>query len=145
MALKMILAINFIPERIKQLKFLALLTKSQIRIVTENDMDKTVGELLGFTKEEIENISALKKQAEKEDIPENQELTTAMKVTKEAIILCGFDSSALNVLLNGIRRGPLKNIPLKAGVTPNNISWNIYTILQEISKEHDYFEEQKKK
>ena len=68
-----------------------------------------------------------------------------MKVTKEAIILCGFDSSALNVLLNGIRRGPLKSIPLKAGVTPNNISWNIYTILQEISKEHDYFEAQKKK
>ncbi|MGE1062408.1 DUF3783 domain-containing protein [Megasphaera paucivorans] len=145
MALKMILAINFIPERIKQLKLLALLTKSQIRIVTENDMDKTVGELLGFTEEEIENISALKKQEEKKDIPENQELMAAMEVTKEAIILCGFDSSALNVLLNGIRRGPLKNIPLKAGVTPNNISWNIYTILQEISKEHDYFEAQKKR
>ena len=80
MALKMILAINFMPERIKQLKLLALLTKSQIRIVTENDMDKTVGELLGFTEEEIENISALKKQADKEEIPENQEITTTMLI-----------------------------------------------------------------
>ena len=42
-------------------------------------------------------------------------------------------------LLDSIRRGRLKNVPLKAMLTPNNISWTIETILQELSKEHEYF------
>ena len=40
---------------------------------------------------------------------------------------------------SSIRRGRLKNVPLKAMLTPNNISWTIETILQELSKEHEYF------
>ena len=60
-------------------------------------------------------------------------------VTKEAIILCGFDHKVVNLLLDSIRRGRLKNVPLKAMLTPNNISWTIETILQELSKEHEYF------
>ena len=60
-------------------------------------------------------------------------------VTKEALILCGFDNQAVNLVLSSIRRGRLKNVPLKAMLTPNNISWTIETILQELSKEHEYF------
>ena len=58
---------------------------------------------------------------------------------EEALILCGFDNQAVNLLLSSIRRGRLKNVPLKAMLTPNNISWTIETILQELSKEHEYF------
>ena len=102
MAFKMILAVNFTPERFKQLKLLGLLTKAQVKAVTEEEKDDTVGKVLGLTEE-------------------------------------------VNLLLDAIRRGRLKNIPLKAMVTPTNISWTINTILQELNKEHEYFKNMKKK
>ncbi|WP_245527273.1 DUF3783 domain-containing protein [Anaeroglobus geminatus] len=60
-------------------------------------------------------------------------------VTQEAIILCGFDRAAAHELLEAIKRGKLKHIPLKAMLTPNNITWNIYTVLYELRQEHEYF------
>lgn len=141
MSYKMILAVNFTPERIKNLKLLALLTKAQLKIVTEEEKKETVGELLGLGEEEIKEIAALRKES---DEGTDAGVDEASKpITMEAVILLGFDSPALNLLLNGIRRGPLKNIPLKAGVTPNNITWTIDTILQELAKEYAYFKGQK--
>ena len=60
MAFKMILAVNFTPERLKQLKLLGMLTKAQVKAVTEEEKDETVGKVLGLTDEEIEEIAAMK-------------------------------------------------------------------------------------
>lgn len=140
MAYRMMLAVNFTPERIALLKLLGLLTKSQIRIVEEAEKSETVGKLLGLSDEEIADIAANKVEAGETNVHEKTEETESpVPVTKEALILCGFDNKAVNLLLDGIRRGRLKNVPLKAMVTPNNISWTMETILQELSKEHEYF------
>ena len=56
MAYRIMLAVNFTPERLKQLKLLGLLTKSQIKAVKEEEKQETVGKLLGLTDEEIEEI-----------------------------------------------------------------------------------------
>lgn len=146
MAYRMILAVNFTTARLEQLKLLALLTKSKIKAVKEDEKSQTVGKLLGLTDEEIEEIAAMKQETEQTKAHENMEEDPDLPpVTKEAIILCGFDNKAVNLLLDAIRRGRLKNIPLKAMLTPNNISWTINTILQELSKEHDYFHNNKGK
>ena len=60
MAYRMMLAVNFTTERLKQLKLLGLLTKSQVKAVKEEEKKETVGKLLGLTDEEIEEIAAAK-------------------------------------------------------------------------------------
>lgn len=140
MAYRMMLAINFTPERLSLLKLLGLLTKSQIKAVAEEEKTETVGKLLGLSDDEIAEIAANKVETSETKVHEDMGEDEALEpVTKEALILCGFDNKAVNLLLDGIRRGRLKNVPLKAMVTPNNISWTIDTILQELAKEHDYF------
>ena len=140
MPYRMMLAVNFTPERLELVKLLALLTKSKVKAVTEDEKSETVGKVLGLTDDEIAEIAAMKQETEQtkvhEQMNEDENLPT---VTKEALILCGFDNKAVNLLLSSIRRGRLKNVPLKAMLTPNNISWTIETILQELSKEHEYF------
>ncbi len=140
MAYRMMLAVNFTPERIALLKLLALLTKSQIKVVGDGEKGETVGKLLGLTNEEIAEIAANKVDTDETTVHDKAQDDESLEpVTKEALILCGFDNKAVNLLLDGIRRGRLKHVPLKAMVTPNNISWTIQTILQELSKEHAYF------
>ena len=140
MPYRMMLAVNFTPERLDQVKLLALLTKSKVKAVTEAEKGETVGKVLGLTDEEIAEIAAMKQETEQTKVHEQRnEDETLPPVTKEAPIPCGFDNQAVNLLLSSIRRGRLKNVPLKAMLTPNNISWTIETILQELSKEHEYF------
>ena len=144
MAFKMILAVNFTADRLQQLKLLGMLTKAQVKAVAENEKSEKVGKLLGLTDDEVEEIASMKKQAADNKIhDEAGEDEGLQSVTKEAIILCGFDKISLNLLLDSIRRGKLKNVPLKAMITPNNISWSIQTILQELNKEHEYFKKMK--
>ncbi len=140
MAYRMMLAVNFTSERLKQLKLLGMLTKSQVKAVKEDEKKETIGTLLGLTEEEIQEIAKAKVETSPTKVHETiDEDDTLQPVTKEAIILCGFDHPTVNLLLDAIRRGRLKNVPLKAMVTPNNISWTVDTILQELSKEHEYF------
>ena len=140
MPYRMMLAVYFTPERLDQVKLLALLTKSKVKAVTEAEKGETVGKVLGLTDEEIAEIAAMKQETEQTKVHEQMNEDEKLPlVTKEALILCGFDNQAVNLLLSSIRRGRLKNVPLKAMLTPNNISWTIETILQELSKEHEYF------
>lgn len=146
MAFKMILAVNFTPDRLKQFKLLGMLTKSQVKAVTEEEKEETVGKVLGLTEEEVAEIAAMKDDAQEQTVEHTPEEDGELPpVTKEAIVLCGFTNQTVNLLLDAIRRGRLKNIPLKAMVTPTNISWRINTILQELNKEHEYFKNMKKK
>lgn len=140
MPYRMMLAVNFTPERLELVKLLALLTKSKVKAVTEDEKSETVGKVLGLTDDEIAEIAAMKQETEQTKVHEQMnEDENLPPVTKEALILCCFDNKAVNLLLSSIRRGRLKNVPLKAMLTPNNISWTIETILQELSKEHEYF------
>lgn len=145
MAYRMMLAVNFTPERLAQLKLLALLTKSQLKSVSDTERTQTVGKLLGLEDAEIAEIAAMKQNTSQTPTHDKvSEDKTLPVVTQEALILCGFDNKTVNLLLDGIRRGRLKNVPLKAMLTPNNISWTVDTILQELSKEHEYFHGKKK-
>ena len=132
MSYRTVLALNFDAERLRLLKHVSLISKAAVRAVTEEEKDETVGELLGLSEDEIKEIAALAQ--ESVAIPED-----AKPVTKEAIVLCGFDRSAAGELLEAIKRGKLKHVPLKAMLTPNNISWTLRTVLYELNEEHEQF------
>ncbi|WP_075572851.1 DUF3783 domain-containing protein [Megasphaera coli] len=135
MAYRTILAVNFDEERLRLLKHVGLTAQAKVRAVGEDEKDKTVGELIGLTEEETAEISALAQDTiEGTAIPDDAE-----PVMKEAVILCGFDQAAAHEFLEAIKRGKVKYIPLKAMLTPNNVGWNIHTILYELQEEHEYF------
>lgn len=145
MAERMIIAVNFTEERLKMLRLLAMLGKAQVRPVGDDEKNKTLGAILDFTAPEIEEIELLKKNTPQTQVHEMMSEDDFLEpVTKEAIVFCGFDKKTVNLLLEAIKRGRLKNIPLKAMLTPNNISWKVETLLQELSKEHEYFHGKKK-
>lgn len=121
MAYRTVLAVNFGTDRLRLLKHVSLIAQANVKAVTEEE----VAEIHGLGQESAE---------EGQGIPEGTE-----PVTQEAIILCGFDRAAAHELLEAIKRGKLKHIPLKAMLTPNNITWNIYTVLYELRQEHEYF------
>ena len=133
MSYRTVLALNFDAERLRLLKHVSLISKAAVRAVTEEEKDETVGELLGLSEDEIKEIAAQESE-EGVAIPEG-----AKPVTKEAIVLCGFDRSAAGELLEAIKRGKLKHVPLKAMLTPNNISWTLRTVLYELNEEHEQF------
>lgn len=112
MPYRMMLAVNFTPERLDQVKLLALLTKSKVKAVTEAEKGETVGKVLGLTDEEIAEIAAMKQETEQTKVHEQMNEDEKLPpVTKEALILCGFDNQAVNLVLSSIRRGRLKNVP----------------------------------
>lgn len=145
MAERIIIAVNFTEERLKMLRLLAMLGKAQVRAVNDDEKNKTLGAILDFTAPEIEEIELLKKNTPQTQVHEMMSEDDFLEpITKEAIVFCGFDKKTVNLLLEAIKRGRLKNIPLKAMLTPNNISWKVETLLQELSKEHEYFHGKKK-
>lgn len=137
---RIIIAVNFTEERLKMLRLLAMLGKSKVRAVREDEKNKTLGAVLDLTATEIEEVAADKTDTAQTKVHELMSEDDFLEpITKEAIIFCGLDKKTVNLLLEAIKRGRLKNIPLKAMVTPNNITWKVETLLQELSKEHEYF------
>lgn len=140
MAERLIIAVNFTEDRLKMLRLLAMLGKAKVRAVGADEKNKTLGAILDFSADEIADIEKLKTDTAQTKVHEMMSEDDFLEpITKEAIIFCGFDKKTVNLLLEAIKRGRLKNIPLKAMLTPNNISWKVETLLQELSKEHEYF------
>ena len=70
MPYRMMLAVNFTPERLELVKLLALLTKSKVKAVTEDEKSETVGKVLGLTDDEIAEIAAMKQETEQTNVHE---------------------------------------------------------------------------
>ncbi len=146
MVKKSVLAINFNEERLKQLKRLSLLVKAQVKAVTELDKEEQLGKVVGFTEQEIEAITeqiAANNENQTTDNMDNEDIIIEEPVTKEAIVLCGFENKDVHTLLDAIRGSSLKSVPLKAMLTSYNITWKISDMLIELAKEYEYFRQRK--
>jgi|GEM_PF-293354 hypothetical protein len=147
MAQKTVLAINFTKERLQQLKPLALLVKAPVRPVGEEEKACTIGQVMGLSPQEIAAIENLKPTAA--EVAEEQKETAGDSivieepVTQEAIVLCGFENKDVHTLLDAIRGSRLKSVPLKAMLTPHNISWTVQYMLTELAKEYAYFRQKR--
>ena len=53
MAYRTVLAVNFGTDRLRLLKHVSLIAQANVKAVTEEEKNKTVGELLGLTEEEV--------------------------------------------------------------------------------------------
>lgn len=117
---KIVLAYNFTPARLQALKLICMMLKVQLKPVAREDMLQPIGYLAG-----LKDIQPAEKY-------------TGTDGTEEMLLLCGFTRPDLNRLLAAIKKGALKQVDLKAMLTPHNAEWNGLQLFKEISQEHAY-------
>lgn len=118
---KLVLAYNFSSERQVALKLVCMLVKAQLKLVPREQLLQPLGYLAGVSGVEPVN-----------------EVYAGEEATEEMLILCGFGRPDLDRLLSAIRKGKLKQVALKAALTPTNALWSGVKLQGELAQEHAY-------
>ena len=118
---KIILAYNFTPERLQALKLICMMLRTQLRAVTREKLLQPVGYLAGLS--EVAPVS---------------DAYSGDEGQEEMLLMCGFSRQDLDRLLAAVKKGKLRQVALKAMLTPTNCTWNGLQLLQELSQEHAY-------
>lgn len=98
--------------------------------IEQQDVNKSVASLIN-----------LKNNVFSEGLPENEIKAPIFYVLPEIIIFYGFSGNELDEVLNEYKKDKIEPIPLKAVVTPYNIYWSLYTLVEELKKEKREMEE----
>ena len=173
---KIVLAYNFNPERLQQLRQVCMILKVNCKAVAPEQFDDAVGFLAGIKEcpqtavnppdnQEDKLAETLENAAKKVDnnlqavragedstvetqaggVPEAVKHETAQlfmqAAQKEMVFLCGFDMHMLNRFLAAVKKGKLKNVELKAMLTPANRQWSGRHLLQELAAEYVYMKQ----
>lgn len=118
---KIILAYNFTPERLQALKLICMMLRTQLRAVKREELLQPVGYLAGLP--EVAPVS---------------EAYSGDEGQEEMLLMCGFSRQDLDRLLAAVKKGKLRQVALKAMLTPTNCTWNGLQLLQELNQEHAY-------
>lgn len=118
---KILLAANFTETRLKALKLVCMQLKVLLKEVKKEELLQPVGYLAGIPG--IAPVEAV--------YSEDTQLA-------EMIFMSGFTRPDLDRMLAAIKKGSLKEIKLKAMLTPYNASWSVLKLLGEIGQEHAY-------
>lgn len=118
---KLVLAYNFTGERLAALKLACMLVKSPLKVVPREQLLQPLGYLAGVPGVE----------------PVTEEYAGS-ETAEEMLILCGFNRPELDRLLSAIRKGKLKQVALKAALTPTNALWSGVKLQGELAQEHAY-------
>lgn len=151
---KIVLAYNFNPERLQQLRQVCMILKVNCKAVAPEQFDDAVGFLAGIKEcpqtavnppedQEEKLAETLEETANKtgenpEIVKKAAEQSFMQAALKEMVFLCGFDMHLLNRFLAAVKNGKLKNVELKAMLTPANRQWSGRHLLQELAAEHVY-------
>lgn len=123
---KTILAFNFTEERLKALKLISMMLRVQLRAVSRSEMAQPIGCLAG-----VPGIEPV------------EEVYAGEQAQKEMLVLCAFTRPDLDRLLAAIKKSKLKQVALKAMLTPHNALWNAAKLEAELSAEHVFMHDKK--
>ena len=154
---KVVLAYNFNPERLQQLRQVCLILKVNCKAVAPEQFDDAVGFLAGIKEcprtavnppenQEERLAETLEEPAKKvgedpEAVKKEAAESLMQAAQKEMVFLCGFDMHMLNRFLAAVKKGKLKNVELKAMLTPSNRQWSGRHLLRELAAEHVYIKQ----
>ena len=151
---KIVLAYNFNPERLQQLRQVCMILKVNCKAVAPEQFDDAVGFLAGVKdcpqtavnqpeNQEGKLAETLEEAAKKtgedpETVKNEAEQLLMQAAQKEMVFLCGFDMHLLNRFLVAVKKSKLQRVELKAMLTPANRQWSGRHLLQELAAEHVY-------
>ena len=151
---KIVLAYNFNPERLQQLRQACMILKVNCKAVAQEQFDDAVGFLAGVKdclqtavnppENQEEKLAEILEEAAKktgedpETVKKEAEQLLIQAAQKEMVFLCGFDMHLLNRFLAAVKKSKLQRVELKAMLTPANRQWSGRHLLQELAAEHVY-------
>lgn len=119
---------------------------AKIKMVTNEQFGMKIGELLGFSPEEIEEFASkapITDAVAGHDVEQNQEeLEQLSNLNEEVLVLWNFTSPKIDGMLNNFRKAGVSKVNLKAIVTPNNIKWTFAQLIRELQREHEAYAQQ---
>lgn len=137
----------FTPEKKEyEMKLKGVLVRMgiRIRIVTPDQVDETIGGLLGFSGWNAgENTAEGKTEEKKSEAgnesggADNDHGSQMHKIADEVLVMHNFTSRRMDELLMSLRKAGVPRIPLKAVVTETNCRWSFYHLYEEIREEHE--------
>lgn len=108
-------------ERARKLKMALMPLGFRIKAVMKEDYLKPLGFLVGV--KDMEDNGAVYEGEEFED---------------EMMIMAGFTSARVDVLLSALRKKGVGRINYKAVLTETNKNWDSVSLFKEIKREHEY-------
>ncbi len=115
---KLILVYGFEEERLSRLKRAAAPLRFTIKTVQQSDYGQKLGYLIG-----AEGY---------ESSPSEQ-----TEIIDEMLLMSGFTSADIDMLLMAMRKHGVGRVALKAVVTPTNIDWNSIELYHAVKEDHE--------
>lgn len=136
----------YIPEGSKRglkIKPAILRTGARIRSVGKEQFSCTIGELLGFSEEELAQFtSGTNVTSEGVDHDIDDRVVDGMEcnnLDEEVMVLWNFTGPKIDQMLSHLKKAGAGKVNLKAVVTPSNIKWTFEQLVHELKKEHEAF------
>jgi len=116
---KTVLLYNFSEERLAGVKRALIPLKAAAKVVAKESYGETIGYLAG-----IEGFAPTAT-AQPEDFDE------------ELLVMCGFNSSDIDMLIKLLRKYGVGRVALKAVITPTNAEWNGSALYHAVRADHE--------
>ncbi len=116
---KVVLLYNFDKTRLQQIRKALAPFNTTVKTVSERDYNQPIGSLVG-----VEGISPTESKSVLESFHD------------EMLVMYGFGSEMIDVIIAALKMGGVGKIDLKAVVTPSNMGWNSYKLYNEIKADH---------
>lgn len=116
---KVVLLYNFDKTRLQLIRKALAPLNTVIKTVTKKDYIQPIGYLVG-----ADGITPIKNK------------NTPETFDDEMLVMYGFGSEMIDVLIVALRMGGVGKIDLKATITPSNISWDSVKLYKEIKADH---------
>lgn len=119
------------PVRTSKLKGVLVSMKIRIRNIGLDQVDKTIGTLVGVDSFE-DDMDCTRDQ---ETMPDHDGKRTDLD--QEMLVMFGFTSRRIDELLSRLRKSGVSKIALKAVVTEDNRMWTFRRLYGELKEEHE--------
>ncbi len=116
---KMILAYNFSEERLSGVKRSAIAVKAAVRVVAPESFGEKIGYLAGVPGFEQEGTA-----------PEGS-------FQDEMLLMSGFDSADIDMMIKSLRKYGVGRVALKAIVTETNTGWSSVELYNAVKADHE--------
>lgn len=127
-------------EKVRKMKVVLIRLGVRVVNVTEDMLKMKIKDILGIAGD-VKNF--LKEPGINASTSEHDEFEDALKpleCKEEVLVMYGFQNQKIDQMLQGFKKSGVSKVALKAIVTQTNASWTMEQLIQELQKEHAFYQ-----
>lgn len=114
------------------------------RIVEEDQTEESIGSLLKIPGLADLDSALTELFGSNKSSMHAEETVEKIPLERQVMVMYGLSSQRLNLFLQNLKKAGVPRIPLKAIVTPHNVSWTFRELYEELEREDAVMEAQKR-